>query len=96
MNDDLGHIIHSDDFCKIIAILFEDQIIRFGEEALNLLKKEGKYMALISIAEFRYLGRFGFGGKWSKYAQYAPCIFMLNKDTPSEIRRPYIDIHEWV
>lgn len=75
-------------FDEIIAIRFHNGMIHFGQKAIDLLKETRNYKQLLSRAEFRFMSRFDFGHKWGEYADSAPTLFKLGKDTPFNIRVP--------
>lgn len=83
MNENINH-----DFYKIIAIRF-DKLILFGNEALQMLAiKNGQYDQILSIAEFKLLSRLDLGDKWGKYAELAPILFEVPKETTPQQRNP--------
>lgn len=79
-------VVHGWD--EIIAILFSDGIMRFGQKALEYLIITQEYKQLLSRAEFRILGRLDFGEKWSIYAKEAPTLFKLDSTCKIEVRQP--------
>jgi hypothetical protein len=79
-----------EDFYDIIAIRFGGTIL-LGHNAIEEIKRRGDYDQLLSRAEFKMLSRMDLGDKWEMYADDAPTLFTLPKDTAFNIRmiRPY-------
>lgn len=86
------------DWYDIIAIRF-DNMIMFGQKALQELRAKEDYCQLISRSEFKMMSRFDLGKKWGDYAEHAPTLFRLPEDTEFSVRltRPYSHRRsEWI
>jgi len=85
----------NNDWYKIIAIRFDD-IILFGQRALDTLNQKQDYDQLISLAEFKFMSRLDLGEKWGKYAEISPILFELKPGTALNIRQPKMICHRIV
>lgn len=81
-------------FYEIIAVLFYDGMMIFGQPAIDRLKTGEGYKQLLSREEFYALTRFDLGEKWAKYADEMPVIIRLHKDTPMAVRAPGL-VYKW-
>ena len=93
--DNKDDFIHNDDFYKIIAIRFGSKII-FGQAALDRLNQGEAYDQLMSLAEFKMLSRLDLGDKWGQYAEHAPVLFELKRETSMDVRQPTMMMHRMI